>query len=448
MNSTHQILRGALLMSVISAALLGGPVSAQQNNERVGVAAAVSGYVFKSSVSGQLGTRIRSGAPIFQGERITTGSKGRMQLLLTDQSVFTMGPRSSMVMDEYSYKPEDDDKGSVVARFVSGVFRFLTGRVAAKRPTSMRMRANTVATIGIRGTSGVIEVVPVNDPPIIEFANGGAPVRDNLPIAPMNDLPADSVTTALLGGGFNDFGDPGGSLLFTSDLPGGPPPQSINSDELAYTLDSQGNLSTAPSADFVQQSLGRLNLPPPPLNQDGGDGRAGGSDNARVGAEAAEVFGNIGQRSTADSQRLAQGSTTFGGLLRPSDFNPGTTISGSGSGNIAQNDGKTGSFSTSFSFSTNTLSGSFSVDIFPSGGTTLSGGAASFDIPSSDSFISGSNLPISGYPSAASASIQSFQVQNIAESNGEVKPHVNMNLEFSDSISGQSGSGGTVFQVN
>ena len=92
--------------AVLFSLVLGNSAFAQTSQFPVAIAAAVGGFVFKSAERGCLGQRLRSGAPIYEGVCITTGSAGRMHLLLTDQSVFTMGPRSSMVMDVDSYKPK------------------------------------------------------------------------------------------------------------------------------------------------------------------------------------------------------------------------------------------------------------------------------------------------------------------------------------------------------
>ena len=146
---------------------------------------------------------------------------------------------------------------------------------------------------------------------------------------------------------------------------------------------------------------------------------------------------------------LAQNVGVFGGLLRPSDFNPGAILTGSGNGSIVQNNNGIGSFSTQFQFNTSALNGSFfNINITPVGSTLLTGGSAAFNVASQDSFIAGSNLPIIGFPAAANASITAFQVQNISSEGSSATPHVVMGIQFVDTISNVSGTGGARFQVS
>jgi len=45
-------------------------------------------------------------SPVSIGTRIVTGSDGHMQLLLLDETVFTIGPNSDIVVDEFVYDPD------------------------------------------------------------------------------------------------------------------------------------------------------------------------------------------------------------------------------------------------------------------------------------------------------------------------------------------------------
>lgn len=125
----------------------------EQNNaavhgEKIGVAASVSGTVF--SGAGKTRRTIRSGSDIFLNERIRTGKTGSLQIMLLDETVFTLGPDSDMVMDEFVYNPANND-GRVYANVAKGVFRFITGKIARKDPAKMNVKI-TAGNIGIRGT--------------------------------------------------------------------------------------------------------------------------------------------------------------------------------------------------------------------------------------------------------------------------------------------------------
>ncbi|MDD5671703.1 MAG: FecR family protein [Candidatus Omnitrophica bacterium] len=126
------------------------PIPAQgQSVDLIGVAAAVRGNV-ELSRTGTVGKIIESGENIFLGDQITTGDKGRLQILLLDETVFTIGSNSAMVIDQFVYDPANHD-GEIKAKIVKGTFRFVTGQIAHKKPSRMRVDL-PAGSIGVRGT--------------------------------------------------------------------------------------------------------------------------------------------------------------------------------------------------------------------------------------------------------------------------------------------------------
>jgi len=117
---------------------------------RIGIAAAVRGAVNATTPGQPVGRVIESGKPLYLNDHVTTGPDSRMQILLLDETTFTIGPNSDMVLDEFVYDPKTN-AGHVSARILAGVFRFVTGKIARRRPQDMNVRL-AVATIGIRGT--------------------------------------------------------------------------------------------------------------------------------------------------------------------------------------------------------------------------------------------------------------------------------------------------------
>ncbi len=156
---------------------------------RIGTAAAVHGLV-KAAAPSEIGRIVESGKPLFLNDHVTTGGQGRLQILLADETVFTIGPNADMVLDKFVYDPTTG-QGSVAAQIVRGAFRFVSGRIAHQRPESMKVRLN-VGTIGIRGTVVVGETDEkgslvinagaggsndANEPPsAIDVTNAGATV--------------------------------------------------------------------------------------------------------------------------------------------------------------------------------------------------------------------------------------------------------------------------------
>jgi hypothetical protein len=139
----------------VELAQAGAPAAAQ----RIGVAAAVAGAVRLDAVPGvrEVGVDVASGTPIFLGDAVATGPGGRLQIMLLDETVFTIGPDAAMKIDRFVYDPATG-AGTVNASIAKGAFRFVSGQVAKRNPSDMEVRLPT-GTIGIRGTSvaGVVD---------------------------------------------------------------------------------------------------------------------------------------------------------------------------------------------------------------------------------------------------------------------------------------------------
>jgi len=138
------ILTAALLSLLVPAA--GAAVPAATN---IGVAAAVRGVVHATSPQAA-GRIVETGLPVYASDHVTTGADGRLQILLLDETTFTLGPNSDMVLDEFVYDPVKS-AGKVSATMAKGVFRFVTGKVARRNPGDMKVKMPE-GTIGIRGT--------------------------------------------------------------------------------------------------------------------------------------------------------------------------------------------------------------------------------------------------------------------------------------------------------
>jgi hypothetical protein len=133
---------------LVSAALLGAPGAAWAL-EQAGVSAAVRGSVAltREQVVGQ---QLASGEPLYLEDLIRSGPLSGMQILLLDQTSFTLGAESELVIDEFVYDPQSGS-GKVGAQVVKGAFRFVTGRIAEAQPKDMTVKL-PAGTVGIRGT--------------------------------------------------------------------------------------------------------------------------------------------------------------------------------------------------------------------------------------------------------------------------------------------------------
>ncbi len=153
----------AIFGSVLLAPLLSQIADAQGTTGQAGVAAAVRGNVtLVAAIAPQpervVGQALGSGDKIFLGDNIETGPNSGMQIMLLDETIFTIGPSAGMVIDTFVYDPATST-GQVTASIVKGAFRFVSGRVAKDQPQNMSVRT-PLGTIGIRGTSAAGRVDP------------------------------------------------------------------------------------------------------------------------------------------------------------------------------------------------------------------------------------------------------------------------------------------------
>ena len=143
--------------------------------EQAGVSAAVTGTVELTRLAGNVvGHKVASGEDIFLNDEIASGANSGMQVLLLDETVFTIGPESAILIDDFVYDPQTGS-GEVSAQVVKGVFRFVTGRVAARNPEAMNVKL-PAGSIGIRGTmvGGIVRP----DGSATVFLLGAGPLND------------------------------------------------------------------------------------------------------------------------------------------------------------------------------------------------------------------------------------------------------------------------------
>ncbi|PCI40386.1 MAG: hypothetical protein COB53_01280 [Elusimicrobia bacterium] len=121
-----------------------------QVGQPIGVAGAVAGRVNALHPKTKIDRPMSSGKEVVMRDKVTTKQRGRLQVLLLDETAFTIGPNSEITIDEFDYDPFTQT-GKVVANVTKGVFRLVTGKIARKKPSAMKVTLPT-GTIGIRGT--------------------------------------------------------------------------------------------------------------------------------------------------------------------------------------------------------------------------------------------------------------------------------------------------------
>jgi len=110
----------------------------------VGIVGAISGTVKTETRT------LKAGDKIYLNETIYAGTGSGTQLLLLDQSTFTIGADSEVLMDTFIYDPETND-GKIVATVKEGSLKVISGLISKKNPESLTVKVPE-GTLGSRGT--------------------------------------------------------------------------------------------------------------------------------------------------------------------------------------------------------------------------------------------------------------------------------------------------------
>lgn len=136
----------------------------------VGVTSAANPSVYGTPPTAEKRT-LYLGTDIFFDERIQTSDKGIAQILLLDQSAFTVGPNSDIVIDEFVYDP-DTSNGRLITSISKGVLRFVGGKLS-KQEKGVTIETPLVV-IGVRGGIITWEKIPETGEEEFSFLFGDA----------------------------------------------------------------------------------------------------------------------------------------------------------------------------------------------------------------------------------------------------------------------------------
>merc|ERR1712093_879916 len=110
----------------------------------VGVVGAISGTVKTET------RELKTGDKIYLNETIYSGVNSGTQILLLDQSTFTVGEDSEVIMDTFIYDPATND-GKIVASVKQGSLKVISGLISKKNPDALTVEVPE-GTLGSRGT--------------------------------------------------------------------------------------------------------------------------------------------------------------------------------------------------------------------------------------------------------------------------------------------------------
>ena len=94
--------------------------------------------------------------PIYRGDTIRTSKTGSIGIVLVDDTTFSLGPNSEIVIADYLFNPKEG-KFSMITRMVKGTFSYISGLIGKLSPESIKMELPN-ATISVRGTKLLINI--------------------------------------------------------------------------------------------------------------------------------------------------------------------------------------------------------------------------------------------------------------------------------------------------
>ncbi|GHV45356.1 hypothetical protein FACS1894204_04270 [Synergistales bacterium] len=157
------------LVSLLS--LPSTPSYAAQSGEKIGIAIAVSGSVSASRGGNNVAIAVKD--EVFLSDTLITGSDGKAQILLDDDSSITFGPNTNCELSEFANTGKSSRFG---ARLGHGVMRVITGAITESNPNGFKI-STPLATVGIRGTIFTLEADDTHT--TLRVANADRPVLIN-----------------------------------------------------------------------------------------------------------------------------------------------------------------------------------------------------------------------------------------------------------------------------
>ena len=102
---------------------------------------------------------LRAGSEVPEHATIITKDGAHVEIKFVDDTTVSVGPESKLTIDDYVYRPDDASASNLLLKMSTGVFRTVTGKIAAQNPDHFKLKS-PLATIGIRGTVVVSQIKP------------------------------------------------------------------------------------------------------------------------------------------------------------------------------------------------------------------------------------------------------------------------------------------------
>lgn len=133
------------------------PVQLAQAASPIGEVTELSGSVTLTRADGTQ-VPVSVGSPVLADDVVLTGSNGRLLIVFNDDSQIGLSENGQIQLDSLIYDPSQES-GEMVVQVAEGLFSFVSGAIAKTGDEAMQIQT-PVATIGIRGTTGIGYAAP------------------------------------------------------------------------------------------------------------------------------------------------------------------------------------------------------------------------------------------------------------------------------------------------
>lgn len=101
------------------------------------------------------------GDDVFASDQIQTFDNATIGLLLHDDARLSLGPNSTIALDQFSYD-KNSDVGSADVSIKQGTLSVIAGKMVEKTPGALKVKT-PAAILAVRGTEFSVKVDPTNE---------------------------------------------------------------------------------------------------------------------------------------------------------------------------------------------------------------------------------------------------------------------------------------------
>jgi hypothetical protein len=124
--------------------------------ESIGQIKTLMGTVFITRA--QVTSPAQAGDLLEKTDILVTGADGSVGITFIDNSRFSIGPNSSLVLEKFDFNPTTQE-GESLTTLERGTLAVISGHIAHSAPDAMKVKTRTTI-LGVRGTKFVVQVEP------------------------------------------------------------------------------------------------------------------------------------------------------------------------------------------------------------------------------------------------------------------------------------------------